>query len=89
MGESPTDELHQLVSQLGPTAEGAYMTTAEMLRAEGEARTRVSTLVELLTLKFGPLSPATLETIQAASTDQLKTWTTRVLTAPTLDEVLR
>jgi hypothetical protein len=30
------------------------MTTAEMLRAEGEAHGRAAMLVELLTLKFGP-----------------------------------
>jgi hypothetical protein len=31
-------ELHDLAASLGPDAEEAYVTTAEMLRAEGEAR---------------------------------------------------
>ena len=38
VGEAPADELHKLVATLGPEAEEAYMTTAEMLRAEGEVR---------------------------------------------------
>ena len=67
-----------------PDAEEAYVTTAEMLRAEG----RAEALVQLLTLKFGPLPQAVLDTVHAASTDQLQTWTARVLSATTLDEVL-
>ncbi|RAW09228.1 transposase, partial [Phytoactinopolyspora halophila] len=92
VGEAPTDELHDLFAQLGPEAEEAYMTTADMLRAEGEARGeargRTEALVQLLTLKFGPLPQSTLDTVHTATIDQLETWTTRVLTAHTLDEVL-
>jgi hypothetical protein len=43
----------------------------------------------LLTLKFGQLPQAALDTVHAASTEHLETWITRVLTAGTLDEVLR
>jgi hypothetical protein len=72
------------------------VTTAEMLRAEGEARGRAEgkargraeALVQLLTLKFGPLPPAAFDTVHAASTVQLETWTARVLTADTLAEVI-
>lgn len=85
VGETPTEELHDLFAQLGPTAEEAYVTTAEMLRAEG----RAEALVQLLSLKFGPLPPAALEVVHAASSDQLAIWTGRVLSAGTLDEVLR
>ena len=84
VGEAPTDELHHLVATLGPEAEEAYVTTAEMLRAEG----RAGALLQLLILKFGPLPQAVLDTVHAASTDQLETWTARVLTADTLDETL-
>jgi hypothetical protein len=38
VSEAPTGELHNLAASLGPDAEEAYMTTAEMLRAEGEVR---------------------------------------------------
>ncbi|HEY8471424.1 MAG TPA: Rpn family recombination-promoting nuclease/putative transposase [Natronosporangium sp.] len=85
VGEAPADALHGLVAKLGPEAEEAYVTTAEMLRAEG----RAETLVQLLTLRFGPLSPATVDTVYAASADQLEAWTGRVLTAATLEDVLR
>jgi predicted transposase/invertase (TIGR01784 family) len=84
VGEAPTDELHNLFAQLGPEAKEAYVTTAEMLRAEGQAKA----LMQLLTLKFGPLPQPVLDDIHAASTNQLETWTARVLTADTLDEVL-
>jgi len=44
--------------------------------------------VQLLTLKFGPLPQTVLDTVHAATTDQLQTWTARLLSAHTLDEVL-
>ena len=65
------------------------MTTAEMLRAEGEARGRAEALMQLLTLKFGPIPATALGTVQTASADQLQAWTARVLTAETLEQVLR
>jgi hypothetical protein len=36
--DAPVGELGDLAASLGPDAEEAYVTTAEMLRAEGEAR---------------------------------------------------
>jgi hypothetical protein len=59
-----------------------------MLRAEGEARGRAEALVQLLTLKFGALPQAVIDTVHASSTDQVETWTARVLTAHRLDDVL-
>ncbi|WP_343073813.1 Rpn family recombination-promoting nuclease/putative transposase [Phytoactinopolyspora mesophila] len=88
VGEAPSDELHDLFTQLGPEAEEAYMTTAEMLRAEGRAQGRTETLIQLLTLKFGPPTPAVLDTVHAATADQLETWTARILSADTLEQVL-
>jgi predicted transposase YdaD len=113
VGEAPADELFELFAALGPEAKEAYMTTAEMLRAEGrvegeargrvegeargrvegEARGRVEgqarALVQLLTLKFGSLPQTARDSIQAATTGQLETWTARVLTADALEQVLR
>ncbi len=67
------------------------MTIAEQLRAEGRvegrAEGRVETLVQQLTLKFGPLPEALLTTVRNASADQLRTWTVRVLSADTLDQL--
>jgi hypothetical protein len=71
------------------------VTTAEMLRAEGEARgeargrteERAKALVEVLTVKFGPLPDSVPKTVRAASLDQTRAWTARAVTAETLDEV--
>lgn len=78
------DQLRDFIVTLGPEAEEAYVTIADMLRAEG----RVETLIQQLTLKFGPLPQDAVEIVQAASAGQLQVWTARVLTAGTLDEVL-
>jgi hypothetical protein len=72
------------------------MTTAEAPRTQGRAEGRaegridgrIDGLVQVLTLKFGPLPQSSLDTIHAASIDQLITWNARVLTASTLEETL-
>jgi hypothetical protein len=91
VSDAPVGELRDLAASLGPDAEEAYVTTAEMLRAEGEARGeargRAEALVEVLTVKFGPLPDSVPKTVHAASIDQLRAWTTRALTAETLDKV--
>ena len=89
VGEARPNELRELFTELGPAVEEAYMTTAEMLRAEGRAEGGADILEEQLMHKFGPLSRATLDTVHGATTEQLKRWATRVLTATTLDEVFR
>ncbi len=58
------------------------MTTAEQLRAEGDART----LLRLLSLKFGPLPDDVVRHVRAGTPTELETWTERVLTAATLDQ---
>jgi hypothetical protein len=37
VGDAPAGDLRDLAASLGPDAEEAYVTTAEMLRAEGKA----------------------------------------------------
>jgi hypothetical protein len=96
VGETPTDALYKLFEHLGPDVKEAYMTTADMLRAEGEAKGRTEgraegraeALVQQLALKFGPLDSAVLDTVRTATSDQLEAWTARILTANTLDEVV-
>jgi predicted transposase/invertase (TIGR01784 family) len=91
VGEAPTSELRDLAASLGPDAEEAYVTTADMLRAEGEARGeargRAEALVEMLTVKFGPLPESVPQTVHAASSAQIKAWAARAVTADTLDQV--
>jgi predicted transposase YdaD len=85
--------LDDLAASLGPDAEEAYVTTAQMLRAEGraegEARGRAEALVEILAVKFGLLPDSVSKTVHAASIDQVKVWTARAVTAETLDRVFR
>lgn len=54
-------------------------------RQEGEALV----LMRLIELKFGPPSEAVRAQINAADADTLLRWSERILTAQTLDEVLR
>jgi predicted transposase/invertase (TIGR01784 family) len=93
--ETPEDKLQQVMAQLGPEAEGVYMSTADKLRAqgeakgraEGEAKGRAEALAQLLTLKFGSLPDAARNKLRAASAQQLAAWTGRVLDASTVDDV--
>jgi hypothetical protein len=91
VSEAPASELHDLAASLGPDAEEAYMTTADMLRAEGEARGEArgeaKSLVLMLTVKFGPLPDSVTRTVHGASSDQVQAWTIRAVTAETLDQV--
>jgi hypothetical protein len=91
VSEAPASELHDLAASLGPDAEEAYVTTAEMLRAEGEAigkaRGLAEALVQVLTVKFGTLPEDVSEKIRGASSSQIQEWTTRAVTAEKLDEV--
>ncbi|QSB16151.1 Rpn family recombination-promoting nuclease/putative transposase [Natronosporangium hydrolyticum] len=88
VGELPADELHDLVAELGPTAEEAFMTIAEQLEARGEARGRAEALAEFLAARFGPLPQHVRDRLDAATLDQLKTWTGRIATADTLAQAL-
>jgi hypothetical protein len=91
VSEVPARELRDLAAWLGPDAEEAYVTTAEMLRAEGRAEGeglgRAEALVEMLIVKFGPLPHSVPKTVHAASVGQIKAWAARAVTAETLDQV--
>ena len=88
VSEAPASELRRLAASLGPDAEEAYMTTAEMLRTEGRAEGRAEALVQVLTIKFGTLPEEVTAKVRAASSGQLREWTARAVTAGTLDEVV-
>ncbi|MEX1369428.1 MAG: DUF4351 domain-containing protein [Nannocystaceae bacterium] len=53
-----------------------------------EARGQAKVLLKLLTLRFGTLPESTRARIESATIKQLDAWAERVLTAPTLDDVL-
>jgi hypothetical protein len=87
VSEAPASELRALAASLGPDAEEAYLTTADMLRAEGRAETLMETLAKALTVKFGPLADSVTTTLRGATSDQLQAWIIRAMTAETLDQV--
>jgi hypothetical protein len=60
----------------------------DMHLAASHAQGRASVLLELLALRFGPLSAATRARVETATTAELDAWVQRVLTAATLDAVL-
>ncbi len=57
-------------------------------RAEGRTEGRVTILLKLLALRFGPLSESAQSRIRDASDVQLDVVAERVLTAQTLEEAL-
>lgn len=82
-----------MLDQVGPAVKEAYVTLAELLRAESEAKGKAEgqalTLVQLLTLRFGPVPQESLDRIQSATTEQLSAWTANFVTADSIDETLR
>ena len=101
VADGSAESLRPVLEDVGPDAEEAYVTIAEQLRAEGEARGeargtalgeargRAAALLQLLELRFGPLPAATADTVRAAPVERVETWTAQVLTAATLRDALR
>jgi hypothetical protein len=85
-------ESELLARQVGREVAEEIMTTAEMLRREGEARGKVQgkreALLLLLRQRFGRLPAAVGSSIDKAGAAELDAWFSQVLTASSLDEVL-
>ncbi|MEO7327853.1 MAG: hypothetical protein ABI193_04705 [Minicystis sp.] len=81
-----------LARQVGRQAAEEIMTTAEMLRREGEARGEVKgkrgTLLLQLRQRFGRVPAAVVARMDKAGVAELDEWAGRVLTESTLDDVL-
>jgi len=89
-----------LARQVGREAAEEIMTTAEMLRREGEARGKAQgkvegrlegkreTLLLLLRQRFGRLSAAAVARVAKATANELDVWLGRVLTASSLNDAL-
>lgn len=84
--------LRQELAELEEQTKMSYVTSWERFareegiergRQEGEAKA----LLRLLQAKFGPPMPDLAARVQAAESDQIEVWLTRILTATTLDEV--
>jgi predicted transposase YdaD len=99
-GHTPQDVLAMLMEAAGEEATEEIMTLSDMLREEGrvegeqkglkKGRTEGERkiLVKQLRLRFGELSDEVVARVRAAGPKQLERWAERVLTAPSLDEVL-
>ena len=91
VGDTDPAELEAFVDQFGPDAKEAYVTTADRLEARGEARGELNgaakILLEMLTLRFGPLPDHVIGTVRAGSIEQLQGWTADVLAADRLDQI--
>ncbi|MCX4245254.1 DUF4351 domain-containing protein [Paraliomyxa miuraensis] len=57
-------------------------------RTKGCNEGKAALLLRLLTKRFGPLPQAVLTRVDAATSEQLDAWAERVLTEPTVDDVL-
>ncbi|WP_336085062.1 Rpn family recombination-promoting nuclease/putative transposase [Nocardia sp. SSK8] len=90
-GDTADHDVQTLVDDIGPEAKETYMTTASRLRAEGRAEGRVEgrveVLMQLMAEKFGPIPARIVDAMRTASQEQLDTWTGRLLSARTLDDL--
>lgn len=77
-----------LAREVGPEGRELMMTAAEQLRSEGRTEGERELVLKLLRQRFGELNAKTEQRIAGAEGWELEQWTTRVLTAATLDEVL-
>ncbi|AYF75213.1 hypothetical protein D7D52_16585 [Nocardia yunnanensis] len=91
VSETRESDLVPLIEQLGPEAREIIMTTADRLRAEGEAqgeaRGRAELLIVQLSARFGELPAATVSRLRAADSGLLDVWAVRLLSAGSLAEV--
>ena len=102
--EVPAEALRSVVSEASdPELADSIMSTANKLRAEGEAKGevrgeakgeargeatgRIKLLLRMLQARFGTLPAEVTERIRSASTDDLDRWGVRLMDASALDEV--
>jgi predicted transposase YdaD len=93
----PSSIIEVLETRVGTRAVEAFMTYAERLiqqgeakgRADGEAKGRAEILRKQMTLKFGPLSSETEKRISSAAIADLDRWSERVLSAQRIEEIFR
>lgn len=81
---------HQVLVEMEEEKRMSYVTTAERIGIEkGKHQGRGVFLYQLLQQKFGSLTSAYLEKIEAADADTLLIWGARLLSANNLDEIFK
>lgn len=90
--DRPDELIARLAAALGDEGKEEIVTVADHLREQGRQQGREQERREMvlgqLRERFGVLSDAAVARVGAADMGQLLTWSKRVLTAPTLDDVL-
>jgi hypothetical protein len=84
----PEDLVEQLLLVVGEESKEEIVTAAEQLMQRGAERERREMLLEQLQARFGTLTKSVEARVRDADAAQLKRWLLRVVTAPTLDDVL-
>ena len=75
VSDAPVGELRDLAASLGPDAEEAYVTTAEMLRAEGEARGKAEDILVVFEQRGIDVDERSRELIESCTDlDTLNGW---------------
>ncbi len=87
----PPDTVRGLLSHPRPELENAMLTAAQQLyergHREGKIEGEVKLLKQLLEHKFGPLPKRIERLVTSADEAALRTWSLRLLSAATLNEV--
>ena len=82
VSDAPAGELRDLAASLGPDAEEAYVTTAEMLRAEGEARGKAEDILVVFEQRGIDVDERSRELIESCTDlDTLNGWFRRAFKA--------
>jgi predicted transposase YdaD len=82
VSEAPVGELRDLAASLGPDAEEAYVTTAERLRAEGEARGKAEDILVVFEQRGIEVDDKSRELIESCTDlDTLNGWFRRAFKA--------
>lgn len=101
VGDDQQQVVDDVLAQLSPPVREEAMSLYDRLieqgkaegkaegKTEGEVSGRAALLLKQLQLKFGAVPDAVRERVHAASIDELDRWGERVLTAATLEDVLR
>lgn len=88
----PAERLARLLAELiGPDAEENLMTTYSKMRREGHAEGRAEggaeVLLQLLTVRFGPLDPEVQQKVRSAPIETIHRWAKAILDAHSLEQV--
>jgi hypothetical protein len=84
----PEELVSRLLLVAGEDEKEEIVTAAEQLMERGERKGECKVLLRLLRQRFGTVPEQVVERVNAASLTQIDLWVDRVLTAPTLAEVL-